>query len=77
MEKKHKLPNGDVFVVNDEVASRLDSLGLTEHARNEILREMAQTAEEWASLETPPHAPSISERLGTMASRAVARMAHR
>jgi hypothetical protein len=77
MEKQHKLSNGDTFVVNDEITSRFDRLGLSEEARNEILQEMAQTAEEWAALEAPQHSRTIPERLSSMASRAVSRLAHR
>lgn len=77
MQKRHKLPNGDTIIVNDEIAGRFDTLGVPEESRNEILQQMAETIEGWASLEVTPHPPSIPARLSSMASRAVARLAHR
>ena len=77
MQKRHKLPNGDTIIVNDEITSRFDALGLPEESRDEILQRMTETIEGWASLEVTPHPPSIPARLGSMASRAVARLAHR
>lgn len=62
MEKRYELPNGDTFVVTDEVRSRLGSLGLSQEVTTELLDKMAATAKEWTLEDMQQHGESVDSR---------------